>query len=198
MKKTSEVIIEAKKYQLKIIKDYKSDPFGLVEHFAEMEKWAARLFEMFPKADPKVVLLAVWLHDSGHYIGDEKTDHAVKSEKLAREFLSRKVDERTIEKVIRAVRSHRCKDVLPETIEEKIVACIDSASHMTDNMYISIARDGRFNFCLAKIERDFRDTGLIPEVQKEIEPLYKAWLNLITEFKKIGITKETETYMEKS
>jgi len=198
MQKNIKVIEEAKKYQLQIIKDFKKDPFGLVDHFSEMEKWAERLFKMFPDADQNVVLLTIWLHDTGHYSGDLEVDHAVKSEKLARVFLTGRVDEKIVEQVARAVRSHRCKDVLPETIEEKIVACIDSASHMTDNVYLSIAKDGRFNFALAKIERDFRDTGLIPEIQKEVEPLCKAWINLITELKNIGIIKETERYTEKS
>lgn len=192
----SEVINEAKKYQLKIIKDYKKDPYGLADHFAEMEKWAARLFEIFPEVDQNVVLLSVWLHDTGHYpIVD--LDHAVKSEKLARKFLSGKVEDEILNKVCKAVRAHRCKDVLPETREEKIVACIDSASHMTDNVYVSIAKSGRYNYCLAKMARDYRDTGLIMEVQQEIEPLYKAWVNLIAELNRIEITKETETYTEK-
>lgn len=192
------VISKAKKYQLQIIKDYKKDPYGLVDHFAEMERWATRLFEIFPKANKNVVLLAIWLHDTGHYVGDPDIDHSIKSEKLAREFLTGRTDDKIIQKVSHAVRSHRCKDVLPETIEEKIVACIDSASHMTDDVYIDIARSGRFNFSLAKIERDFRDINLIPEIKKEIRPLYKAWVNLITKLKIIGIIEETETYTEKS
>lgn len=192
------VIEQAKSYQLKIIRDFKKDPYGLMGHFAQMEKWAKKLFEIFPDANQDIVYLAIWLHDTGHYSGDQNIGHDLKSEKLTREFLKDKVEKEFAEKVVRAVRAHRCKDVLPITIEEKIVACIDSASHMTDDMYSSIASSGRFNFALAKIERDFRDIGLIPEVQKEVTPLYKAWVNLIKEYKKIGITKETERYTEKS
>lgn len=183
------VIQGAKEYQLKIIKEYGRDPYNLVSHFAEMEEWAHKLLKMFPEANPVVVMLAVWLHDSGHYMGDPEIDHAIKSEKLAREFLADKIDNKTLEQVCNAVRAHRCKDVQPQKIEEKIIACIDSASHMTGAMYIDIVKEGRLNYCTGKIERDYRDTGLIPEIQEMVKPIYKAWKELITQYAKLGIVE---------
>lgn len=191
------LIKQARDYQMQIIDDYQNDPYNLISHLDKVNRWAEKLLKMFSEADRNVVLLAGWLHDAGHYAGDPNTDHAVKSEQMARDFLSGKIDDNIVDRVCRSVRAHRCKDVMPETIEEKITACIDSASHMTDAMYIDIARSGRFNYCLAKIDRDFRDVGLIPEIQKELEPLHRNWIQMITNLKNVGVFEETETYTEK-
>lgn len=192
-----DLVKKARNYQMQIIEDYQKDPYNLISHLDKVNKWAEKLLKMFPEADRNVVLLAGWLHDIGHYAGDSETDHAIKSEQMAREFLSGKIEDDIVDKVCRSVRAHRCKDVMPETIDEKIMACIDSASHMTDAMYIDIARSGRFNYCLAKIDRDFRDVGLIPEIQKELEPLHKNWTEMIKNLKNIDIFEETDTYTEK-
>lgn len=184
---TKTVINLAKSYQLKIIDDYGKDPYGLRSHLAEAEKWAHKLFKMYPKANKDVVLLSVWLHDTGHYSGDPEVDHAVKSEKLAKEFLTGKISDDIRNKVCCAIRAHRCKDVMPKTIEERIVACVDSASHMTDTMYLDIAKEGRYDFCLKKIERDFKDIGQIPEVKTTLTPTYKNWVKLINSLKELGI-----------
>ncbi|OQB05518.1 MAG: hypothetical protein BWY19_00980 [bacterium ADurb.Bin212] len=84
------IIKQAKEYQLGLIREHKSDPYDLVSHLAEAEKWANKMFDMYPKADKATVLLSLWLHDTGHYVGDKEIDHAVKSEKIARDFLSHK------------------------------------------------------------------------------------------------------------
>ena len=184
---TKKAIDLAKRYQLKIIDDNAKDPFGLRSHLAQVEKWADKLFKVYPDADKDIVLLSVWLHDIGHYSGDPIADHAVKSEQLAREFLAGKVNDDQRNKVCSAVRAHRCKDVMPKTIEGKIVACIDSASHMTDTMYIDMVKQGKSDFCLEKIERDYRDAGLIPEVKNTLTPIYKSWVKLIRELKELNI-----------
>lgn len=188
-KKTPKIIEEAKQYQRQIIADYGRDPYNLLSHFKEMESWAEKLLQMFPEADRQVVLLAVWLHDSGHYKGDPEIDHAIKSEKIAREFLADKLDKKTLDRVCNAVRAHRCKDVQPKKIEERIIACIDSVSHMTDSMYIDIVKEGRFNYCMGKIERDFRDAGLIPEIKEMVEPIYRAWKELINRYAELEIVE---------
>ncbi|OQB05891.1 MAG: HD domain protein [bacterium ADurb.Bin212] len=181
------VIKKAKAYQKQIIKNYGHDPYNLLSHFDEMELWADKLLKMFPEAKRDVVLLSVWLHDSGHYLGNPEEDHAVKSESIANDFLKELIDKNTRKRVCAAIRCHRCKDVQPVSIEEKIVACIDSVSHMTGPMYLDIAKEGRIEYCMGKIDRDYRDAGLIPEIQKQIEPIYHSWKTLISEYSKLNL-----------
>ncbi len=183
------IIEKAKKLFIKAVKTAVSDKYDLLRHVPEAEKWANRLCDLQKEADREVVLLAVWLHDIGHYPICE-TDHAVKSEKIAKNFLiAENYPEEKMEKVLHCIRSHRNRDVKPETLEAKIIACIDSASHMTDSMYIGIVRDGRYEYAKGKIERDYRDLSAFPEIKKELTPLYKAWKELLTKLNKYYSTK---------
>ncbi len=168
------------------------DPFGLLQHVAEMEKWGNYLCDRHPQADRHTVLLAVWLHDIGHYPLPAEIDHAVRSEQTAKELLDgEEYPANEIPAVLHCVRAHRCKDVLPETLEAKIVARADSASHMTDDMYINIARDDKaakhaFR-AYDKMERDYRDLAAFPEVKKLLTPLYRAWQRVITEYERVNL-----------
>ena len=158
----------------------------LPRHVAEVEKWARKIMGSVPDADENIVLLSVWLHDIGQAIGDEENDHAVKSEEEAKAFLKKEgLGFGEIEKVAHCVRAHRCKDVQPETIEAKILAVADSASHMTDINYIVHLSIRPKEWILGKLERDYRDIGLFPEIQKEMIPLYQAWKALLTAYPKL-------------
>jgi len=164
------------------------DPYGLIKHVGEMERWAAFLCRRYPKADREIVMLGVWLHDLGHYPLPSKIDHAIRSEKMAKKFLKdNNYPVKKIKMALHCVRAHRCNDVCPETLEARIVACADSASHMTDDMYFDIARTDRklenpaLRFS-GKIERDFRDISVFPEVKKLLTPLYLSWKSLIAAY----------------
>ena len=50
------------------------------------------------------------------------------------------IDQTIIDQVAHCIRAHRCKDVQPQTIEAKIVAFSDSASHLFDSFYIDMAK----------------------------------------------------------
>ncbi len=153
----------------------------LPRHVIEAEKWAKKILKSHPEADEEIVLLSVWLHDIGLATKDENDDHAVQSETETRRFLTEMgMTSDKIEKVAHCVRAHRCKDVKPSTLEAKILAAADSASHMTDINYIVHISDGLRDYTLAKLERDYRDVGLFPELKKEITPLYKAWRELLS------------------
>ena len=65
------------------------------------------------------------------------------------------------------------------SLEAKIIAVADSASHMTDTVYIDMASRGEIEGAKAKLERDFRDEGLFPDLQEESRPLYEAWKKLL-------------------
>ena len=184
----NEIIEKTKQHFLDTIKA--TDPASmypyLPRHVIEVEKWAKKLLQKHPEADKEITLLSVWLHDIGQAIGNKDDDHAVKSGDEANRFLPELgLDKERIEKVFHCVRAHRCKDVQPETIEAKILAVADSATHMTDINYIVHLSDKSGNWgrskewVLEKLERDYRDIGLFPEFQKEIRPLYEAWKQLL-------------------
>ncbi|MCX6718320.1 MAG: HD domain-containing protein [Candidatus Staskawiczbacteria bacterium] len=176
----SDTVKKTKEFFYKTVENFGGDTYGLVVHLPAVEKWANYLLKKYPEADKEVVMLSVWLHDIGHY-PILKEDHAVTGEKVTRKFLkSIKIDKEKIEKVAQCVRRHRCKDVQPETIEEKMIAFSDSASHMTSPMYLDMTTASE------KIERDFRDLPLFPDIKEQLIPLYEAWKKLIAEYEKIN------------
>lgn len=183
----SGILWKAKDLFEKKVSDYWSDPYNLIEHIWELERWTNYLCNRYKEADREIVLLWVYLHDIGHYPLPCEIDHAVRSEEIAKDFLTKeKYDEEKTKKVLHVVRAHRCADVIPESLEAKILAFCDSASHMTWNMYFPMCKDDEKEAkefrVVSKIERDFRDLDFFPEIKKEIEPLYKAWKNLIEEY----------------
>ena len=152
-------------------------------HVKEVERWAKIILKDFPDADEEVVLLSVWLHDIGRYKYDQNTDHAINSQTESLRFLPKigVSPEKTLA-VAHCVRSHRNKDIEPQTLEAKILAASDSASHMTDFPYIVLMGEGKKDYVRAKIERGYRDIGLIPGVQEKLTPLYTAWKHLLDAF----------------
>lgn len=175
-----------------MVDDFGSDPYALLTHLPEAEKWAKHMLKRYPQADEEIVLLAVWLHDLGHYPTQDKIDHAVLGEQAARAFLeSENYPKDRMERVLHCVRSHRCKDVMPESFEAKIVAFVDSASHMTDMIYFGMSRENKRDHldfaAYSKIERDFRDLSSFPEVQKELKDIYEAWKVLLRAYEKIDL-----------
>lgn len=174
------------------VNKFGDDPFGLLRHVPEVEKWALYLCEKHPSADRETVLLGVWLHDIGHYPVSASIDHARRSAEIAKKFFQReKYPKDKMEKALHVIRAHRCKDVLPETLEARIVACADSASHLTDFMYMDIAcvdkaKKQAFR-AYGKMARDYRDLAAFPEVKKALTPLHRAWENVIKEYEKIDL-----------
>jgi len=149
------------------------------EHVEKVEEIARKLTADFPDSDKEVVLLAVWLHDIGAFLGDREI-HDINSEKEARRYLTALgFGASKVEQVAHCVRSHRCNDVLPTTIEAKILAVADSASHLYAGPYINMKHKFGKESVLGKLERDYRDIGLIPAVKNELTPLYMAWKKLL-------------------
>lgn len=149
-------------------------------HLKQVEKWARKIFVKFQGVDQEVVLASVWLHDIGFLTNPSGEDHAIDSEIEVRNFLySNDIDKKIVEKISHGVRSHRCKDVQPQSIEAKILAASDSASHFTDYVYVDMAMEGRKDEALEKLERDLRDVSLLPYLAKELEDLYFAWKKLL-------------------
>ncbi len=187
------VIIEkAKESFLRSLNDFGSDPYHLLSHVDEMEKWARYMLKRYPEADEEIVLLAVWLHDIGHYPIPAEIDHAIRSQERAKDFLEKeKYPKGRINKVLHGIRAHRNKDVMPKSFEAKIIAFIDSASHITTPVYFDMAKEDKENkkefTAYAKIQRDIRDLHWFPEVQEELKELAAAWTNLLKAYEKINL-----------
>ncbi|MFH0828752.1 MAG: HD domain-containing protein [Candidatus Kerfeldbacteria bacterium] len=180
MKRSAELITAAKHHFLWSVQRGNPTYAYLPRHVGEVQKWTLRLLRVHRKANRTVALLAVWLHDIGWTVGKIKEDHAIASERETRRFLARvKVRPETVDRIAHCVRAHRCRDVQPETIEAKILAAADSASHMTDIVYIELLSKGLRKYVKEKLERDYRDVGMFPELQKSLTPLYRAWKTLV-------------------
>ncbi|MCX6795750.1 MAG: HD domain-containing protein [Candidatus Falkowbacteria bacterium] len=188
-----ETIIEkAKNKFLQTVNDFGSDPYHLLPHVPEVEKWVRHIATKYPQVDLEIAILGAWLHDLGHYPIPTEVDHAIRSEEQARIFLEQEAyPADKLAQVLHCVRAHRCRDLAPESLEAKIVACADSASHMTDSMYFSMAKDdkesgGEFRV-YAKMERDYRDVAFFPEVREELESIHQAWYELMKSYERISL-----------
>ena len=184
------IVEKAKKVFLDNVKANGSDPYTHENHVFEVERWAKKLLKTNPTADEEVLLLSVWLHDFGVYPINPNEDHAITGERKAKEFLSKEnYDKDKTEKVLHCIRSHRCKDVMPKTLEAKMLATSDSASHFTSTMYFDILyRQKKIHHdysAFDKINRDYRDIAFFLEVKKELTPIYEAWVNLLKTYEKI-------------
>ncbi len=169
------------------VKKFGQDPYALLHHVPEMEKWARFMLNKHPSLDKDVVLSSVWLHDIGHYPIPTDIDHAVRSEEISRELLkSWNYDKEKITQILHCIRAHRCKDVIPESDEAKVIAVIDSASHMSDMVYLKMMKEGEFS-ALEKIERDFRDISRFSEfnLQNDLQEIYEAWRVLLKRYEKV-------------
>ena len=187
----SEIIDIAKQEFLKTINEYGKDPFRLSKHVNEVSKWAKYMTNKYKDADEEVVILSAWLHDIGHYPLADDVDHAVRGEERARKILvENNYPKEKMNKVLHCVRAHRCRDVKPNTLEAKIIAFMDSASHITDSMYydmiIRMKETGEnTEYLYGKMERDLKDLDLfvmtsssegIPLVHTETENSH--WLKV--------------------
>lgn len=184
-----ELYEDTKEYALKLVKEnpkYATFP----DHFYFVETAAMKFCDFHPEADREIIKVAIWLHDIGHFVleytGDynQAEDHAVVSEEMGRKFLEGKnVDSEKINKILHCVRAHRNRDVAPESIEAKIVAAADSASHLIgDGVYTFVLRRYGKESAMEKLERDFRDMNIIPEATKELHELYENWKNLLENY----------------
>lgn len=188
-----DIIIKASQYFYHMIEntidpDFWLDRFWLKDHLHQLQKRSVFALNNHQDMDPLVIFLSIWLHDIGHYPVDE-IDHAVKWEIIARKFLEESwVAPDIIQKVTHCVRTHRNRDITPETLEAKMIACIDSASHFTDPlMYMSILSVGKYEYLEGKIERDYRDVQWFPKIRDKITPFYDVFKKLIIEHKKFTL-----------
>lgn len=184
------IILKAEKLFDEMISN-NSDVYNLRSHIIELKKWLEKICKKYPSLDREVLFLSVYLHDIGHYPINSNEDHAITSERISRKFLLENgYNIKKAEQVLHCVRSHRCKDIMPASEEAKALAFMDSASHLTDRVYLSMFQDGLYSESLNKVERDYRDLTFYPEIKKELEPVYLSWKSLLTSLIKLeGKTK---------
>lgn len=155
------------------------DKVSVKDHVFEASRWAERIIKKYPEANREVLLVSVWLHDIGYFMGEKTIDHAIKSEGITDEFLGDSVDEDLKKNILHCIRSHRNKDVAPETLEAKLMVAIDSASHFTGTLYMFLFNYGKgLDYIIDKIERDYADLNIFPEIQKTLHPVYESWKKL--------------------
>ena len=175
-----DIINKTKLHFLEIFRENENPPYTyLPRHVFEAEKWAKKIIEKYPEADREVVLLSIWLHDVGQVIG-ENMDHAINSEDESRLFLPKiEVSAMRIGEIAHCVRSHKCKDVQPVTLEAKILAVANSVSHMTDFYYITMISRLSKETALRKFKKDCEIIKFLPGIEKEIKHFCLAWNELL-------------------
>ncbi|MHA1540834.1 MAG: HD domain-containing protein [Alphaproteobacteria bacterium] len=161
-------------------------PFLWESHLKIVEKNALWLLESFPEAEKETVMLGVYLHDTQHiFFPKNETEHeeigSQEAERILRKF---QYDEVIIKKVKEAIISHSCGEVIPKTLEAKILATADGMSHFTTDFYFLIWKEYSFDdleefkeWALKKIEHDYNKKLFFDSAKKIIEPKYKIFKN---------------------
>jgi uncharacterized protein len=179
--------------QLKKIEDFAIEQNSEREwiHTRQIRPIAAELAKK-EGADKEVVDVAILFHDIGK--GKKGSgDHAVKSEKIAREFIVKNflekegIDKSFTEKVFNAIKRHagpwRGHPEMLETIEDKVVFDADMIQQ-------------RGPFGIAKQFDDFKDVeGFVERVEKVRDQLRKA-ADLVTTRSGKEMLKERLEYVE--
>ncbi len=156
-------------------------------HLLGVEKFAKELLKKLPEADEEIVFLGVWLHDLQRVRGI-KGDHArmgaIEAEKVMKQF---KYPERAIELVKEIILAHSCNnELMPKTLEGKILASADAMSHYINDFYLTIAttreRDLKSfkEWALEKLDRDYNKKIFFDFAKKMIEKRHKILQEVMT------------------
>ncbi|OGI16110.1 hypothetical protein A3K63_02470 [Candidatus Micrarchaeota archaeon RBG_16_49_10] len=131
-------------------------------HILVVEKIADDLNKEFG-GDTKIIKLSALLHDIGKVFNKEP--HNIEGAKIAEDFLEKEgIQKEVIKHVSECVKSHNCFDIIPKTIEAKIISTADALSHFNSPLFFA-------EFLFENKEKDFGK--LIEIYQKTIEKDYK-------------------------
>jgi len=130
-------------------------------HIFVVEKIAEDLNKEFG-GDSRVIKLSALLHDIGKVFN--KNPHNIEGAKIAESFLEKEgLQKEVIEHISECIKSHNCFDIMPKTIEAKIISTADALSHFDSPLFFA-----EFLF-----ENKGEDFGKLVEVyQKTIEKDY--------------------------
>ena len=160
----------------------KIDTWFLSQHLMEVERFANLLCDKFPEADRDIVGLGVWFHDIGRLRGQDEGHDVYGAEEAKKVLGDKGFDSEKTDRVYEVCRSHRCKDIKPESLEAKILATADAMSHFTHSFYFRLFQfykdEKSFEeireIVKKKLERDFNDKIYFEEGRDEVRERYGA------------------------
>jgi hypothetical protein len=91
-----------------------------------------------------------------------------------------------IKKVMDVILSHSCENLIPTTLEGKILANADAMAHYSNNFYLQIAVLGQRSleelkiWALEKLARDYNKRMFFPFAKKEIKKKHDILMQLFT------------------
>jgi putative nucleotidyltransferase with HDIG domain len=149
----------------------------------------AELTERVAKAQGANAELAVagaLLHDIADAVMARRSpDHEAESLKLAEKLLQESGfnPEDTAFVVGEVIKPHSCKELMPTTLEGKVMATADGAAHFLTDFYPLFCwrhygpKDdyGAFrDWMRAKLEKDFNKKLFFEDIKQEVQPRYEA------------------------
>ena len=154
----------------------------LPHHLLEVERFANLLCDKHPEADRDIVGLGVWFHDIGRLRGHDDGHDIYGAEEAQKALSQEGFPAGKIKKVYEVCRSHRCKDVQPDSLEARILATADAMSHFTHSFYFRLFQfykneksfDEIREIVRKKLERDFNDKIAFDEGRDEVREKYEA------------------------
>ncbi len=154
------------------------------DHVVIVEKYAQWLLTKLPEAKRDITLLGVWFHDIARAY-NEHAQHDVKGAEYARQYLlAHHLDSKVITQVYEACRAHKAENIIPESLEAKIVASADAMSHFDNSFFLTVfyswshedktAQELKKKL-LMKVERDYREKIFFDFARQKIKKHYQAW-----------------------
>lgn len=166
-------------------------PWFWEKHILIVVKITEKLLKYYPGADRKVCLISAYLHDIGR-TSYRKEDHAISGKAIIQEILSKyNYPKDKTNKVLNACLSHSCNDLMPNTLEEKLIASADAISHLIGDFYFRLMifwmKDKEFDEVFGKIkekikekiDRDFNKKIFFPKGKEMVRKKYEAWVELL-------------------
>ena len=151
-------------------------------HVKPVIEYGKQLAEKYD-ADLEIVWLASILHDIAR-LDDVENHDEVGSEKAYEILLEKGFGENAAKRVRETILTHSCKQHMPETIEQKVVASADAMSHFLAPFYLWMGRHSDKDFKefqkknLQRIEHDFNDKIFFEDEKRIVKNQYdilKRW-----------------------
>jgi len=147
-------------------------------HIVPVIKYSKQMSEKYG-ADLESVWLGAILHDIARITGEDPHDE-IGSEKAYKLLLEKGFGEEVAQKVKGIILTHRCKQYLPETLEQKIIASADAMAHFLPPFYLWVGIYTNKTFAEAlesnmkKIERDYNDKIFFEEEKEAVREEYEV------------------------
>ena len=155
-------------------------------HFAHVVRHAQELADELG-GDREIVTLAAWMHDIGSIIHGREDHHITGAEIAETKLKEFDYDGEKIQQVKSCILKHRgSQDIIPETLEEKIVAEADAMSNF-DNIsgiykaafiYEKCEQGEAGEVVRKKLENKWKKLHF-RESRRIIEPKYRAIITLL-------------------